>query len=455
MHKLIPTAVICAAARSALNDIYSHKEDYLNSPEAAFSRKPSLDFDTVFNLPYDFSDKSIVNTIPKLLKKQSIDPAASSLTEARQKIKASAYKNAFYAFNRATRRNRLFKGYKVYALDGSEAKLYGSKNPHASKEDREADPYVGKTKGGKTRRFVHINALYDVIEKTYVDFILQPGSEKNEDDALIEYVRRLAEDAERFILCADRGYENLMAFYIMQILEQLYVIRIKDETSNGAFTKDFNLPDTKTYDVTRECLLKKDHCFALLRKLGETRPMKYIAAHEKYHEFDNEEYLVLKIRIVRFCITDASGQEKYFTIATNLAREEFSAEDIAEIYRMRWNIETSFRSIKYDLSLEHLHSRHKDLIEQEIYAAAFNYNVASRVRNAVQALCDKKLQRKQERKDKQKEECEKRVSLSYVISCLRAFGYSMSAGEAGLVQASIERRLYSYKPGRPDERKKE
>ena len=44
---------------------------------------------------------------------------------------------------------------------------------------------------------------------------------------------------------------------------------------------------------------------------------------------------------------------------------------------MRWGIETSFRSLKYALSLSFLHSVKRELIIQEVYAKLIAYNFSS------------------------------------------------------------------------------
>ncbi len=52
-------------------------------------------------------------------------------------------------------------------------------------------------------------------------------------------------------------------------------------------------------------------------------------------------------RVVRFKITE----DTYETVITNLSREEFSMEEIREIYNMRWGEETSFCELKYAIGL--------------------------------------------------------------------------------------------------------
>ena len=50
---------------------------------------------------------------------------------------------------------------------------------------------------------------------------------------------------------------------------------------------------------------------------------------------------------------------------------------------MRWNIETSFRTLKYSVGLVNLHSKKDDLILQEIYAAITVYNFCTRIANKI------------------------------------------------------------------------
>ena len=74
--------------------------------------------------------------------------------------------------------------------------------------------------------------------------------------------------------------------------------------------------------------------------------------------------------IVRIKISD----DKYETLVTNLWHEDFSAEDIKKLYKLRWGIETSFRELKYHIGLIAFHSKKKDCMIQEIFASLIMYN---------------------------------------------------------------------------------
>lgn len=384
--------------------------------------------------------------------KLNIDVVPSAVTAARRKINPAAFEQIFDQFNRKTKRTVLFKGKLILAVDGSQQSLYGSHDLRNSSEDKE-DPYLGKTKNGFERRFIHINAIYDCLEQTYIDFVLQAGSEMNEDKALDELCRRLNVGLNEVIVCADRGYQNQMTFYRLTQLGQYFVIRIIDKDSRGNILKDFELPNTETYDEQRSILLSCNNQVAALRRNGETRPIKYISNHEEYEEFGQDEKLPLDLRIVCLklityqdkdnpsdksrcgvlVITPKMAQEyldtgitplkkleadgfkpvktSFVTLATNLNQEEFTTEDIAYIYKKRWKIETSFNHLKHDLGVGKLHSRRPELIEQEIYAQAAAYNVSSRIRNELEEIKAARKAKKKERKSAR----QRNINFGFVI----------------------------------------
>ena len=61
--------------------------------------------------------------------------------------------------------------------------------------------------------------------------------------------------------------------------------------------------------------------------------------------------------VVRFKISD----DTYESIITNLDESEFNIQDIKELYHLRWEIETSYRELKYHLDLNTLHSKKKNV----------------------------------------------------------------------------------------------
>ena len=101
------------------------------------------------------------------------------------------------------------------------------------------------------------------------------------------------------------------------------------------------------------------------RFLSTTSTFDFIDEH-------NPEY-VLHFRVVRFKL---DGSEEYESIITNLSRDEFSKDEIKEIYNTRWGIELSFRDLKFSADLCAVHAKKRESIQQEIWARMILYNIS-------------------------------------------------------------------------------
>ena len=116
------------------------------------------------------------------------------------------------------------------------------------------------------------------------------------------------------------------------------------------------------------CLTRKQ------TKLVKAEPEKYVVLPKKstfdFLDLYHNLYYPIQFRILRFEI----GDGQFECIITNLDRQEFSSEDIKQMYHMRWGIETSFRALKYTIGLSCFHSKKVEFIKQEIYARLILYN---------------------------------------------------------------------------------
>lgn len=67
----------------------------------------------------------------------------------------------------------------------------------------------------------------------------------------------------------------------------------------------------------------------------------------KSRKSDPTQFFDLHFRIVRFPISETTCE----TIMTNLDESVFPIHEIKHLYAMRWGIETSFRELKYSVTL--------------------------------------------------------------------------------------------------------
>lgn len=82
----------------------------------------------------------------------------------------------------------------------------------------------------------------------------------------------------------------------------------------------------------------------------------------------------LRLRMVTFGFVDSKQQYREFSLLTNLMNHR--SEEIAELYRERWNIEVFFRWLKTFLKLKHWLSRSKNGVLIQIYTALCAYLMA-------------------------------------------------------------------------------
>lgn len=91
---------------------------------------------------------------------------------------------------------------------------------------------------------------------------------------------------------------------------------------------------------------------------------------------DNGNFLVggikdqLEVRLINFCSLENRSE---YRLATNLNPEEFSQEEIGEVYRCRWGIETFWKFLKMHLKLDRLMTKNENGIRIQIYSCLIVY----------------------------------------------------------------------------------
>ena len=295
-------------------------------------------------------------------------PTSSAFIQQRKKLHYNAFKFLLESFNKKTysSKNKLFKGYRLFAIDGSSIPI--------SHDPNDEDTYIKQiTKfksSAKGHNALHLVASYDLLDHTYDDVIIQGEAHLSEPDAFNTLV--MLNKWIKSIFIADRGFESLNSFVHVMKANKKYLVRVKDINSNGLLS---SLPDqdSEEFDIDYQFI-------ATTKQTKEVREhkekYKFLSTSSRFDHFeDNNAYYPIDMRIVRIKI----GEDKYECIITNLDRNEFSTEDIKKLYEMRWGIETSFRELKYSVGLNGFHAKNRNSIKQEIYAKLLFYNFSERI----------------------------------------------------------------------------
>lgn len=350
---------------SAISTVSDSSSLFVFNPETDFTRNRLLNFKTVIENIICMESGSLKDELFKLNNFSPATPSASAFVQARSKIKSDAFKSVLNIFNQKSHVSKTYKGYRLLAIDGSVLPI---DNTFIDKETT----MIKFNQTDKTYSAFHLNASYDLIECAYDDLIIQGQAKMNENDAFCQLVDRYK--GEKAIFIADRSYESINGFEHVAQSGNKYLIRVKDIHSKTSVTKSFgHLPDSE-FDIEVSRLLTR-RCTNQIKLHPET--YKHMPKNQKFDYFNDDLNIPYEFhtRIVRFKITE----DTYECIMTNLSIEEFSADQIKDLYNKRWGIETSFRELKYAVGLSALHSKKRELIKQEIYARILLYNFSQRI----------------------------------------------------------------------------
>lgn len=340
---------------------------FVVNPDKDFTRKRKHLFGNTLMNVLLLEGGSLKDELYKLFGYSLETPTVSSFIQARDKIRPDAFHTLFNLFNEKTRKPKLYKGHRLLAVDGSTLPI--------TSEIKDKKTTIQKVNNSdKPFSAFHLNTSYDILEYTYDDIVLQGQAVQDEREALNKIVEHYKGD-NKAIFIADRGYESINSFEKIHLSGNKYLVRVKDIHSTGMLRGFGPFPDEE-FDVwTKRTLTTKQ----TNEIKSHPEIYKFVPQNQQFDYFCDTPFYDFECRVVRFKITD----ETYECIVTNLDENEFSMQDIKVLYHLRWEIETSYRELKYDLDLNTLHSKKRNLIEQEIYAKILLYNFCSRITNGI------------------------------------------------------------------------
>ena len=244
-----------------------------------------------------------------------------------------------------------FQGYIIGACDGSIVDL-----PNVTLT-REEFP-VGDENLLKEKRIrARVSCILDVHSKHILTAKIVETT-VNEIDLAIEHLENLRQrlDITKLITIYDRGYPSIELMtkiidsnskFLIRLPKNVFIHQIKQMKSNDEIIQ-INMINSRLNNFDDENLKEK------ARKMGR-----------------------LEIRIALVDI----GKDEPEILATNLTPEEFTTEDLKELYKKRWTVETGFDRLKNLIEIEDFSGIRRPIIEQDFYAHLFVYNLAMTIKN--------------------------------------------------------------------------
>lgn len=402
---------------------------FVKNPNRDFTRERKLPLREVISILLCMEGGSLNGELLRYFRCSRYSPSSSAFIQQRQKINEFAFPSLFSLFVKHTDKDRLYKGYRLLAADGSDIQIPTDSKHTAS--------YFHGTNGQAPYNLLHLDAVYDLCQHTYLDAQVCGRRNSDERGTLCEMVDR--SDITNALIIADRGYEsyNLMAH--IQEKGWKFLIRIKDISSSG-IASGLELPDSDEFDLFCPIQLTRRRKTETITLLADKNHYKWIATSTPFdylpagsHKHDPIAFYYLPFRIVRLKLSDSS----YETVITNLDAEYFPPEELKHLYGMRWGIETSFRELKYTVGLLHFHAKKVENITQEIYARLIMYNFSELITSHVVI-----------QKFERKHPCKANFSVAVQV-CRQFLRGNVSPPD---VEATIGKNLSVIRPGRNNPR---
>ena len=360
---------------SAITQLCEVSWMFAKDPARNFTRERKLPLREVIAILLCMEGGSLSGELLRYFKCSQHTASSSAFIQQRQKINEFAFPSLFDIFVKSIDNPLLYKGYRLFAADGSD--IQTPTNP------KEKDSFFPGSSTQKSYNLLHLDALYDLLGHTYVDAEVSGKRNFDENGVLCKMVDRSS--IESVLIIADRGYESYNLFAHIQEKGWKYLIRVKDIHSTG-IAAGLSLPNIDEFDLFCPMQLTR-------RKNAKTQPLLSQRNHYKWipsstpldylptgsHKHDPIVFYSLPFRVVRFRLSDSS----YETVITNLDSEEFPPDELKRLYSMRWGIETSFRELKYTVGLLHFHAKKVENITQEIFARLIMYNFAELITSHV------------------------------------------------------------------------
>lgn len=349
------------AAFQEQNILYGHKP-------VDFSRARILDFNTIIKFLIYMQGGSL----QKELYKAGLAVSASAFVQRRKQLSWWDLEKVFENFVLAEEEIKRYKGYRILAADGTALNI--ARNP-------KSNSFMQNSNAPKGYNQLHINPLYDVLNKIYVSCLVQPQPQVDEIGALA-YMIEWYDFNEKTLIVADRGYEsyNTFAKFIELGTNAKFLIRVKQNRS--AMREIAKLPmkeldTTVSFTITTtQSKADKENNYIYIQKRKNAN--RIYSDKTKNARWDYQSPYPMSFRVVRFMLK--SGE--YETLATNLP-QDFTLEEIKELYHGRWGIETAFRTLKYSVGMINLHGKSDEFAKQEIFASMIMSNFASRIASQV------------------------------------------------------------------------
>ena len=323
-----------------------------------FTRKRKLQPKDLILFTLNNRGKTLKMELYDFINEFNLDEVSNpALLKQREKLNENIFKDLskeslidFYS--KFQREVKTFKNYLLFAIDGSTCEIPNTK------ETRERYKSLNSSDDNRVAR-IKLSNCYDVLNNYIIDTEIEEYNHQELELALrhIKNTNYLKE-YNPIINVMDRGYFSIPQLYYLLKQKDNFIIRL----------------NRKLLKREQEKMKSDDEIVDIEYEYNRVQNFK-----NKYEEVYNyyEKGNTISIRIVNIKLNTGEIE----TLLTNLSQKEFKKEDIENIYKLRWGIESNYHELKESMMITNISSSKDTIIKQEIYSQILVCNIIHSIEN--------------------------------------------------------------------------
>lgn len=314
--------------------------------ERYFTKKRKMTFVGIITFITNFLSQSLQTELDRYFKQTGNEGRISqqAFSKARQKIKPEAFKHLFEITvkgmmddSQMTR----FKGYRVFAIDGTELYLEPTKELVAR---------YGQKKNNLNCK-AKVSMLCEIHEGIIIDAQMEAYYTGERELALKHLEAFEAYHQKKDLIIFDRGYPSKKLITTLHDKEMKYLMRVQ---------RSFY---SRIDEATQE------DCYLTIN-------------------YQKQPY---KVRVIKLELPTGETE----ILLTNLGRKAFKKSEFMELYFKRWPIETKYNTLKNKLEIENFTGRTLISVQQDFYATMYISNLVS----ITKIMSDEEIKKQTENKE--------------------------------------------------------
>lgn len=256
-----------------------------------------------------------------------------------------------------------YRGYRLLCVDGSMLQL-----PHSQQL---MDYYGNQNKSSYP--LARMSVLYDVLNHIILKADMQPCA-VSEEALADEQLASLCSQPSLYqdIILFDRQYASLLLMLYLRQQNKQFLMRLA--VDSVVLLKEvaevLRRGDTDTI-IEIDLQKQQQHRSRQMNKYKKQHPELAASVPSK-----------LAVRVVVYAL---STSEREVLLTSLLDTEQFSYEDIVDLYRQRWGVETRYHQLKDVLQVENFSGLSQLIIAQDFHASILTANLQAVALYDVQA----------------------------------------------------------------------